>query len=149
MAWQLKGPRRLNVVSDAMAALGMPPGRYLLGDQEVIVSERDARLPSGTLAGSILSDGRGAAQVDRLHRLFAPRRPGDDHSTPADLLGIGHGARAAVRRGLCRPGAAHARRCEVRCAVRQPVYGYQCCHQHRFPSAAARQAVRQDNLQVG
>ena len=26
LAWQLKGPHGLNVVTDAMAALGMPPG---------------------------------------------------------------------------------------------------------------------------
>ena len=55
LAWQLLGARRMNLVTDAMAALGMPPGRHLLGDFEVIVDEKSARLADGTLAGSILS----------------------------------------------------------------------------------------------
>lgn len=55
LAWQALGSRRLNLVTDAMAALGMPPGRQLLGDFEVLVDEVSARLPDGTLAGSILS----------------------------------------------------------------------------------------------
>ena len=89
LAWKLKGPARLNVVTDAMAALGMPPGRYLLGDQEVLVSEREARLPSGSLAGSVLSMDEalrkfiaytGCALADALATMT---------STAADLLGLG------------------------------------------------------------
>ena len=55
LAWQVKGPERLTLVSDAMAALGMPPGSYPLGDYEVRVDETTARLADGTLAGSILT----------------------------------------------------------------------------------------------
>jgi N-acetylglucosamine-6-phosphate deacetylase len=55
LIWQALGPRRLNLVTDAMGALGMPPGTYLLGDYEVIVDETCCRLPSGSLAGSILA----------------------------------------------------------------------------------------------
>jgi N-acetylglucosamine-6-phosphate deacetylase len=99
LTWQMKGSKRLNVVTDAMAALGMPPGRYMLGDQEVIVTERDARLPSGTLAGSVLT-------MDKALRLFF-RYTGCSlaealetmTSTPADLLGIGQ------ERGRIVPGA--------------------------------------------
>lgn len=54
LAWQLAGSR-LNLVTDAMTALGMPPGAYVLGDQTVQVTETDARLADGTLAGSVLS----------------------------------------------------------------------------------------------
>lgn len=46
---------RLTLVTDAMAALGMPPGEYELGDFMVTVDETTCRLPDGTLAGSILS----------------------------------------------------------------------------------------------
>lgn len=89
LAFAAKGPRRLTVVTDAMAALGVAPGVYLLGDQEVTVTEREARLPSGTLAGSILP------MDEALRRLIA--FTGCDlaaalqtiTSTPADLLGIG------------------------------------------------------------
>jgi N-acetylglucosamine-6-phosphate deacetylase len=55
MAWQTLGNTRLNLVTDAMAALGMPPGQHLLGDYNVVVDETSARLADGTLAGSILS----------------------------------------------------------------------------------------------
>jgi N-acetylglucosamine-6-phosphate deacetylase len=55
LAWQALGARRMNLVTDAMAALGMPPGRHLLGDFEVVVDADSARLSDGTLAGSILS----------------------------------------------------------------------------------------------
>ncbi len=55
LAWQQLGNTRLNLVTDAMAAMGMPPGRYQLGDYEVTVDQRSARLADGTLAGSILT----------------------------------------------------------------------------------------------
>jgi N-acetylglucosamine-6-phosphate deacetylase len=99
LAWAAKGPRRLNVVTDAMAALGKPPGKYLLADQEVTVTEQEARLSSGTLAGSVL------AMDEALRRLMtftgatlAEALP-TITSTPADLLGIGH------ERGRILPGA--------------------------------------------
>lgn len=55
LVWRMLGPGRLNLVTDAMAALGMAPGVHLLGDFEVTVDETSARLADGTLAGSILS----------------------------------------------------------------------------------------------
>ena len=54
LVWQAAG-NRLSLVTDAMAALGMPPGEYELGDFTVTVDETTCRLPDGTLAGSILS----------------------------------------------------------------------------------------------
>jgi len=55
LIWQALGEDRLNLVTDAMAALGMPPGLYHLGDFDVKVDESTARLADGTLAGSILT----------------------------------------------------------------------------------------------
>lgn len=55
LVWQALGSQRLNLVSDAMAALGMPAGKHLLGDFEVTVDATSCRLADGTLAGSILS----------------------------------------------------------------------------------------------
>ena len=52
--WQAAG-QRMTLVTDAMAAMGMPPGRYQLGDFEVSVTETDSRLADGTLAGSIVT----------------------------------------------------------------------------------------------
>src|SRR5262249_21722540 len=55
LIWRSKGPAQVNLVSDAMAALGNPPGRYRLGAFEVIVDQTSARLSDGRLAGSISS----------------------------------------------------------------------------------------------
>lgn len=55
LAWKQKTSAQLNVVTDAMAALGMPPGDYALGDFHVHVDETSARLHDGRLAGSILN----------------------------------------------------------------------------------------------
>jgi N-acetylglucosamine-6-phosphate deacetylase len=99
LVWAAKGPKRLTLVTDAMAALGMPTGRYLLADQEVIVTDCDARLPSGSLAGSVL------AMDEALRKLitYTGCSLGDAlqtiTSTPADLLGIGR------ERGHIAPGA--------------------------------------------
>jgi len=55
LVWRALGAARLNLVTDAMAALGMPAGTHLLGDFAVTVDATSARLADGTLAGSILS----------------------------------------------------------------------------------------------
>jgi N-acetylglucosamine-6-phosphate deacetylase len=55
LAWKTLGPGRFSLVTDAMAALGMPPGTHRLGDYDVHVDATSARLADGTLAGSILS----------------------------------------------------------------------------------------------
>ena len=55
LIWRSLGPERLTLVTDAMGALGMSPGRYQLGDFEVHVDDATARLSDGTLAGSIIT----------------------------------------------------------------------------------------------
>jgi N-acetylglucosamine-6-phosphate deacetylase len=55
LVWRTLGPRRLNLVTDAMAALGMPPGRHRLGEYDVIVDATSCRLDDGTRAGSVLA----------------------------------------------------------------------------------------------
>ena len=52
---RLVGPDRLALVTDAMAALGMGPGRYRLGSRLVVCDARSARLEDGVLAGSVLA----------------------------------------------------------------------------------------------
>jgi N-acetylglucosamine-6-phosphate deacetylase len=46
---------RLTLVTDAVAALGMPPGRQALGRAEVTAGDDGVRLADGTLAGSNLA----------------------------------------------------------------------------------------------
>lgn len=48
------GPDRLAIVTDAIAALGMGPGQHRLAGRLVDCDETSARLPDGTLAGSVI-----------------------------------------------------------------------------------------------
>jgi N-acetylglucosamine-6-phosphate deacetylase len=98
LAWTALGPYRMNLVTDAMAALGMPPGRHPLGDFEAVVDATSARLADGTLAGSILSldqalrnliDVTGCALAEALPTLT---------TTPARAIGLDH-ERGCITRG--------------------------------------------------
>lgn len=51
----LAGPGRAVLVTDAMAAAGMPDGRYRLGDRDVTVVDRVATGPDGQIAGSTVT----------------------------------------------------------------------------------------------
>jgi N-acetylglucosamine-6-phosphate deacetylase len=55
LAYMLKGPKKVSVITDAMRAKGLEDGTYELGGQPVYVKEGSARLEDGTLAGSILT----------------------------------------------------------------------------------------------
>ncbi|WJY26917.1 MULTISPECIES: N-acetylglucosamine-6-phosphate deacetylase [Sporosarcina] len=63
LAYRMKGPDRLILITDAMRAKGLDPGEYELGGQPVHVTETDARLADGTLAGSILKMGQAVRNV--------------------------------------------------------------------------------------
>ncbi len=98
LAWRALGSRRLVLVSDAMAGLGMPAGKLRLGDYEVMVDGASCRLADGTLAGSTLSldaalrnliDITGCSLVEALPTVTA---------TPAKAIGLGH------ERGYIGPG---------------------------------------------
>ena len=90
LVWRLLGRDRLNLVTDAMAAMGMDPGEYLLGDFRVQVDGTSARLPDGTFAGCILS----LDAILRAFRAFTgaslPDALATVTSTPARLLGLDH-----------------------------------------------------------
>jgi len=64
VALRSKGPERVALVTDAIAAAGAPPGRYALAGVEVISDGQTARLADGTLAGSTLT-------LDRAVRMMA------------------------------------------------------------------------------
>ncbi|THF68387.1 N-acetylglucosamine-6-phosphate deacetylase [Deinococcus sp. Arct2-2] len=58
-------PHRTLLITDAMRAAGMPDGRYELGGQPVLVQAGQARLPSGSLAGSLLTMDQAVRQAVR------------------------------------------------------------------------------------
>lgn len=54
MVIRIKAPDELVLISDAIAGLGMPPGRYPLAGREFISDGTCGRLLDGTLCGSLL-----------------------------------------------------------------------------------------------
>lgn len=88
LVWKLSGVGRLTLVSDAMAALGMPPGKYVLGKQEVIVDETSARLTNGVLAGSILTHTDALRNLMRYTGCSLSEALSCLTTTPAGLLGL-------------------------------------------------------------
>jgi len=98
MAWQTLGNTRLNLVTDAMAALGMPPGQHLLGDYDVTVDETSARLVDGTLAGSILSMDTALRNLVAFAQCSLAEALPTVTTTPARLLGL------SGERGQLAPG---------------------------------------------
>jgi N-acetylglucosamine-6-phosphate deacetylase len=60
-----KGPERAVLITDAIAATGMPDGRYHLGSLEVDVKNGTC-LSEGKLAGSVLTMDRAVQTVARL-----------------------------------------------------------------------------------
>ncbi|MGY3777200.1 N-acetylglucosamine-6-phosphate deacetylase [Isobaculum melis] len=54
LAYKMKGPNRIILITDSMRAKGMPEGESELGGQKVFVKDKQARLADGTLAGSVL-----------------------------------------------------------------------------------------------
>ena len=98
IVWAAKGAAEVSLVSDAMAALGMTPGRYQLNDFTVIVSEKDARLADGTLAGSMLPLDQAVRNLIAFTGCALAEALATVTTTPADLLGIG------AERGRIRPG---------------------------------------------
>jgi N-acetylglucosamine-6-phosphate deacetylase len=54
MLFETVGPDSLALITDAMAASGMPEGRYSLGGRDVVVDGRTARLADGgSIAGGV------------------------------------------------------------------------------------------------
>lgn len=98
LAWQSKGSRGLALITDAVAALGMPPGDYQLGDFQVTMADGAVRLEDGTLAGCALTQ-----DVALRNLMEISGSPLADivpalSTTPAALLNL-------QNKGVIRPGA--------------------------------------------
>ncbi|MCX6079008.1 MAG: N-acetylglucosamine-6-phosphate deacetylase [Chloroflexi bacterium] len=98
LAWKQKGPRGMAIVTDAMGALGMPPGLYGLGDYHVRVDEVSARLENGTLAGSILRLDQAVRNLMAFTGCSLAQAVGAASINVAKLIGAG-------RKGRLQPGA--------------------------------------------
>jgi N-acetylglucosamine-6-phosphate deacetylase len=104
LAARAAGPGRLVLVTDAMAAAGMPDGSYRLGSRRVDVAGGVARLAGQTGSPGAIA-GSTATMADVVRHAVAaglpvPEAAAAASTTPARVLGIGD------RTGALRPGLA-------------------------------------------
>lgn len=96
---QMKGAAGIVLITDSMQAAGLPDGDYTLADQRVIVKEGQARLESGSLAGSTLAMDIAVGNMVRLVGVPLPDAIAMASSTPACQLGLGH-RKGRLQRGM-------------------------------------------------
>lgn len=98
LAWRLKGPQEVALVTDAVASMGARAGRRRLGGTSITVQAGAPRTASGVLAGSVLTLDAAARNLVA----FTGCDPGEAltaaSATPAALLG-------EARRGRIEDGA--------------------------------------------
>ncbi len=98
LAFQMKHASRIALVTDMMAAAGMPPGTYTLGGQAVCVDGTSARLADGTLAGSLLTMDQAVRNILEWVRINLADSLRMASETPARLLGLTNVG--AIRAGM-------------------------------------------------
>ncbi len=96
--WRLKGAGGICLVTDAVAAAGMPEGEYELGGRKVTLKGGACRLADGTLAGSALTMDRAVAYVVREVGVPVHEAAAMAALTPARAVGL------AGRKGSLRVG---------------------------------------------
>lgn len=102
IAWQVLGEQRVILVTDAMAALGLGPGTYPLGDGPVTVGDNGPRTADGRLAGSVVTLPGAIANLTMSTSAGLPAALRCATTNPAVALGLvdhgdlRHGSRADV-----------------------------------------------------
>ncbi len=95
LAFRAKGTQGITLVTDAMAAMGMAPGRYKLSDRDVSVDQTSARLADGTLAGSILKMDQAIRNVIEFTGCTLAEALTMASTTPARVLSLDRKGRIA------------------------------------------------------
>lgn len=97
LAYRQKGAAGIILITDAMRAKGLPPGTYDLGGQDVEVTHNDARLPDGTLAGSILTMENAAKNMKAITNCTVAELVAMTSTNATNQLGL-------VNKGKIEPG---------------------------------------------
>jgi N-acetylglucosamine-6-phosphate deacetylase len=88
LAWDLLGPDRLVLVTDAMQATGLGGGIYILGDREVFVGAEGPRIGRAILAGSTLTMDQAVANLRDWTGASEEQARACASINPAGLLGL-------------------------------------------------------------
>lgn len=98
MAWALN-PEGLILVSDAMEALGLPPGKHRLGQRDVVIEGQAARLAGAeTLAGTVVGMDSAVRYLCEAAECSAQQAIEAASLRPAMLLGLA-GAKGSLKVG--------------------------------------------------
>lgn len=88
VAYRCKGADRLMLVSDALMGTGLPPGTHVLDGREIRIGSDVARLPDGTIAGSVITLDRALRNVVEEAGIPLVAAARMAASTPARGLGL-------------------------------------------------------------
>ena len=86
--YKVKGQDKITIVTDALECKHMPEGTYKLAGQEVFVKGKEARLASGTLAGSTLYMNDGVKNLKDLLGISLENAIDLASINPARALGL-------------------------------------------------------------
>jgi N-acetylglucosamine-6-phosphate deacetylase len=98
IAWRILGDRRTILVTDAMAALGLGPGVFPLGDGPITVGVDGPRTIDGRLAGSVVTLPEAIGNLAQATTASVSQALRCATANPAEALGLGD-------RGDLRPGS--------------------------------------------
>lgn len=110
LVFKIKGPDRIQLISDAMRASGMPDGEYTLGGLPVIAKDGAARLKEGgALAGSVLQLNvalKNVAEITKLPLAELVKSTSYAQRRRSACRGSANSSRASGRTSCCstRPG---------------------------------------------
>ena len=88
LVYRNKGPERVCLITDSMRAAGLEDGTYTLGRLEVTVVGNEARLASGTLAGSVLTMDQAVRNVTSFAKAALTDAVTMASLTPARAVGL-------------------------------------------------------------
>jgi len=91
LAWELLGPERFVLVTDAMQATGLGEGIYILGDREVFVGPEGPRIGRSILAGSTLTMDQAVTNLHSWTTATVDQARSCASTNPARLLGLDSG----------------------------------------------------------
>ena len=97
-AWNAKGPDGIALVTDAVAAMGQPPGAYRLAGIPTVFDGASVRTADGVLAGSVVSMNHAAANLAEFTGCGVHEALAAATSIPAGIIG-------ETRRGRLDPGS--------------------------------------------
>ena len=92
LAWDLLGPERFVLVTDAMQATGLGEGIYILGDREVFVGAEGPRIGRAILAGSTLTMDQAVLNLQDWTTATEDQARACASINPARLLGLEGGS---------------------------------------------------------